>query len=144
MLSAAAGGACAGCHERGSVAERATAAIVTGFRGLQASVVNADSLLKVAEVRGMEASPGRADLKEATDRLVGVRAGLHSFDPQQIGGVLAEGADFARKATDYGRESLRDWRNRRVGMALSLGVILVLIALVVAKIRQMERGGAAN
>jgi hypothetical protein len=58
--------------------------------------------------------------------------------------VLAEGADFARKATDYGRESLRDWRNRRVGMALSLGVILVLIALVVAKIRQMERGGAAN
>ncbi len=85
----------------------------------------------------MEAGPGREGLKEAQDRLVGVRAGLHSFDAKQIGGVLAEGADYARKAADYGRAALRDWTNRRVGMALSLGVILVLIGLLVAKIRRM-------
>ena len=144
MLSAAPGGKCAGCHQPGSVAAQGTGAIVVSFRGLQGSVTTADSLLKLAEVRGMEASPGRTNLKEAQDRLVGVRAELHSFDAKQIGGVLAEGADYARKAKDYGREALRDWRNRRVGMALSLGVILVLIALVVAKIRQMERGGATG
>ena len=141
MLSAGPGGKCAGCHKPGTVCEHGTDAIVAGFRGLQTSTARADSLLKVAEVLGMESSPGRADLKEATDRLVGVRAGLHSFDPKTIGGVLAEGADFARKATDYGREALRDWRNRRVGMALSLVVILALIGLVVAKIRQMEARG---
>ena len=138
MLSAAPGGKCAGCHKPGSVAEQGTSAIVASFRGLQGAVSSADSLLGVAEVRGMETGPGREGLKEAQDRLVGVRAGLHSFDAKQIGGVLAEGAGLARKATDYGREALRDWRNRRVGMALSLVVILILIGLVVAKIRRME------
>ena len=138
MLSAAPGGTCAGCHRPGSVAERGTGAIVASFRGLQGSLSAADSLLKLAEVRGMEAGPGREGLKAAQDALVGVRAGLHSFDPKQIGGALAEGADHARRATDYGREALRDWRNRRLGMVLSLLVILILIGLVVAKIRQLE------
>ena len=138
MLSAAPGGKCAGCHQPGSVAEQGTNAIVASFRGLQGSVSSADSLLKLAEVRGMETGPGREGLKEAQDRLVGVRAGLHSFDPKQIGGVLAGGAELSRKATDYGREALRDWHNRRLGMVLSLVVILILIGLVVAKIRQIE------
>ena len=138
MLSAAPGGTCRGCHKPGSVAEQGTSAIVSSFRGLQGSASAADSLLKVAEIRGMETGPGRESLKAAQDALVGVRAGLHSFDAKQIGGVLAEGAALSRKASDYGREALRDWRNRRLGMALSLGVILILIALVVAKIRQIE------
>jgi hypothetical protein len=138
MLSAAPGGKCVGCHPPGSAAERGTIAIVTSFRGLQGSLSIADSLLKLAEVRGMETGPGREGLRAAQDAVVGVRAGLHSFDPKQIGAVLAEGAGLSRRASDYGREALRDWRNRRLGMALSLGVILILIALVVAKIRQLK------
>jgi hypothetical protein len=35
---------------------------------------------------------------------------------------------------------LREWRNRRVGMALSLVVILAMIGLLVARIRRMESG----
>ena len=139
MLSAAPGGTCAGCHQPGSAAAQGTDAIVSGFQGLQNSVTHADSLLQVAEVRGMETGPGREGLKVAQDALVGVRAGLHSFDPKQIGAVLAEGAASSRKATDCGREALRDWRNRRLGMVLSLVVILILIGLVVAKIRQIEK-----
>ena len=139
MLSAAPGGRCAGCHKPGSVAEQGTSAIVASLSGLRGSLSVADSLLKLAEVRGMETAAGRGNLKEAQDALVGVRAGLHSFDSKQIGAVLAEGAALSRKATDYGREALRDWHNRRVGMALSLVVILILIGLVVAKIRQIER-----
>jgi len=138
MLSAAPGGKCAGCHKPGSAAERGTSMIVASFRGLRGAVSGADSLLSLAEVRGMETGPGRESLKAAQDALVGVRAGLHSFDAKQIGAVLADGAALSRKATDYGRETLRDWRNRRVGMALSLVVILILIGLVVAKIRQTE------
>ncbi len=138
MLSAAPGGKCAGCHQPGSVCEQGTDAIVTSFRGLRGAVASADSLLKVAEVRGMETGPGRENLKAAQDALVGVRAGLHSFDPKQIGAVLAEGAALSRKAADYGRAALRDWHNRRLGMVLSLVVILVLIGLLVARIRRME------
>jgi hypothetical protein len=34
--------------------------------------------------------------------------------------------------------ALRDWRTRRIGMALSLGVILLLMRLLVLKIRSIE------
>jgi hypothetical protein len=138
MLSAAPGGTCAGCHPSGSAAERGTHAIVTSFHALQASLATADSLLRLAEVRGMEAGPGRAGLKAAQDALVGVRAGLHSFDAKQVGAVLADGAAQSRKAADYGRAALRDWHVRRMGMVLSLVVILVLIGLLVARIRRIE------
>jgi predicted CXXCH cytochrome family protein len=138
MLSTDPGGTCSGCHEPGSAAERDTRAIIASFGGLKRSLAGADSLLKLAEVRGMEASPGRESLKDAQDRLVAVRAGLHSFDPKKIGAALGEGASVAVKAAGYGREALRDWRNRRVGMAASLIVILLLMGLLIARIRRVE------
>ena len=139
MLSAERGGVCVGCHVPGSAAENGTREIVTSFRGLAGSVTAADSLLRVAEIRGMETAPGRESMKEAQDRLVGVRAGLHSFDAKKIGAALDEGASLARRAADYGRSALLDWRNRRVGMALSVGVILLLAGLVIARIRRIEK-----
>jgi predicted CXXCH cytochrome family protein len=144
MLAVGHDGVCSGCHEPGSAADRDTRAIIASFHGLRGSLTEADSLLKLAEVRGMETSPGRESLKDAQDRLVAVRAGIHSFDPKKIGDALQDGAATAAKAAGYGRGALRDWRNRRLGMAASLGVILVLIALVVAKIRQIERKPGAS
>jgi hypothetical protein len=88
----------------------------------------------------METSPGREAWKDAQDHQVGIRAGLHSFDAAQITGALNEGLDLAHKAALQGRAALMDWRNRRVGMALSLIVILFLITLLVLKIRQIEAG----
>jgi hypothetical protein len=129
---------CAGCHQPGSAAERDTRAIIASFHGLRESLAGADSLLKLAEVRGMEIGPGRESLKDAQDQLVAVRAGLHSFDPKKIGAALGEGAAVAAKAAGYGREALRDWRNRRVGTAASLVIILILMGLLIARIRARE------
>lgn len=139
MLSAGPGGVCSGCHAAGSAAERGTRVIVASFDGLKGTVSTADSLLRLSEVRGMETAPGREALKDAQDRQVGVRAGLHSFDPVKLAAAFGDGTALARRAGDYGRSALRDWRNRRLGMALSVGVILLLIALLIAKIRQIER-----
>jgi len=139
MLSAAKGGTCAGCHKPGSAPDRDTHAFIARFNGWKATLTGADSLLKVAEVRGMETGPGRESLKDAQDRLVALRAGLHSFDSKKIGAALDEGGGVAAKAADYGRMALRDWRNRRVGMALSVGVIALLMVLVIAKIREIEK-----
>ena len=58
--------------------------------------------------------------------------------------MLAEGEKFTGQATDQASGLLRDWRNRRVGMALSLVVILGLIGLLVLRIRSLERAQAAN
>ncbi len=141
MLSTAQGGTCSGCHQPGGAPDKQTHAIIATFNGVKTSIHDADSLLKVADVRGMETAPGRESMKDAQDKLVALRAAIHSFDPKQVGGALGEASGAARKAADYGRRSLLDWRNRRVGMAVSLGVILVLIALLVARIRMMGAPG---
>ena len=143
MLGVEKPGVCGDCHPHGSKQDRATAVIVGGFFGLRDSLTVSDSLLKTAEVLGMETSLGREAWKDAQDHQVGIRAGLHSFDAAQITGALGEGLELAHKAASQGRAALKDWRNRRIGMALSLIVILFLIVLLALKIRQIEAGQKA-
>jgi hypothetical protein len=115
---------------------------VPRFHAFKTDLGRADSLLAVADRLGMETSSGRDLLKQANDQLVGLRAVIHSFSLPPIEATLAEGEGLAGRAESQAREALRDWRNRRLGMALSLVVSLALIALLVARIRRMEaRGG---
>jgi len=132
-------GVCGRCHTPDSPGARAAAIIVPGFHGFKARIARADSLLIVAERLGMEIESGREMLKQANDHLVGLRATLHSFSLEPIQAALAEGSGLADRAEVDARAALRDWRNRRIGMALSLVVIVALIALLVAWIRGMER-----
>jgi hypothetical protein len=138
-ISTAEDGACGDCHEPGSKADQSTLAIITAFRELDQSIAATDSLLKHAEVLGMATEYGRGMLREASDQVINARAALHSFDEQTITTVTGEGADLAGKARAAAEEALRDYRNRRVGMGVSVLVILVLIVLLAAKIRSMER-----
>ncbi len=132
-------GLCGRCHEPNSPGARASAIIVPGFHGFKAKIAQADSLLGVADRLGMEIDSGRQLLQQAKDQLVGLRASLHSFSLEPIQTALAEGTGLADRAENEARTALRDWRNRRVGMAASLVVIAVLVVLLVARIRSMEK-----
>jgi hypothetical protein len=52
--------------------------------------------------------------------------------------VVATGTGYADQAVTAGEWALRDWHQRRVGMALSLGAIMVLMGLLMLKIRSLE------
>jgi hypothetical protein len=138
MLAAGPGGTCGGCHEPGSAGERGAALIIERFHALKASLARADSLLLLAEVRGMETAEARESWRAGQDELVGVRALLHSFDAGIVTTAIGEGDARAGEAHARASVALRDWRNRRLGMGLSLVVILALIALLIAKIRRIE------
>ena len=138
MVSTSAGGVCARCHAAGSPGARAAAVLVPRFQELKSRMAGADSLLALAERLGMEAGPGRELLRQADDQLVNVRATLHGFDLAQILGVLGEGSSYADRAHAQAAAALRDWRTRRIGLALSLVVIAATIALLVLKIRRLE------
>ena len=139
MLSTGPGGVCVGCHAPGSEGERGAATIITRFNAFKGTLARADSLLSLAEVRGMETSQARERLKAAQDGLVGARASIHSFDVAFVTAAIEEGDAHARAAGTGAEDALRDWRTRRIGLALSLIVILALIGLLVAKIRSIER-----
>ena len=136
MVSLGPGGVCGRCHVPGSAGERNARVIVARFHSLKDSLDLADSTLALAETRGMEASAGRQELREARDILMEVRVLLHSFDAARITRAIGEGSARAARARAVGEAALRDWRTRRVGMAASLAVILALIVLLLLKIRR--------
>jgi predicted CXXCH cytochrome family protein len=138
MIDVGPAGLCGRCHAAGSPGARAAAVIVPRFRAMNVRIAEADSLLTSAERLGMPTESGREHLKQAADQLVNVRAALHGFDAEQITAVLDEGTSHAASARAAGLAALRDWRMRRVGMALSLVVILLTMALLVFKIRRLE------
>jgi hypothetical protein len=139
MIGLGGEGVCGRCHASDSPGARASAVIVPAFHGFKAEIARADSLLAVADRLGMETESGRELLKQANDQLVGLRAAIHSFSLEPIQAALAAGSGLAGRAETEARTALRDWRNRRLGMALSLVVIVALIALLLAWIRGMER-----
>jgi hypothetical protein len=139
MLSSGPQGVCGQCHQPGSPGDRAAREIVQRFGALSGRLHQADSLIAVADTRGMDTESARAALREARDRMTNVHSALHSFDRALISGVLKEGEQFAGEAHTHAGTALRDWRNRRVGMALSLVVILAMMGLLVLRIRTMER-----
>ncbi len=138
MIGTTGEGVCGRCHAAGSRGARAAAVLVPRFDAFKARLARADSLMGVADRLGMETASGRELLKQANDALVGLRAALHSFSLAPIEAALAEGEEPAGRAEAEAREALRDWRNRRIGMALSLVVILALMGLLVARIRRVE------
>ena len=142
MVGLSGDGVCGRCHAPDSPGARAAAAIVPRFHAFKAGIAQADSLIGLADQLGMETASGREALKQANDALVGLRATLHSFSPAPIEAGLTEGEAIVARAESQARGALRDWRNRRIGMALSVVVILALIGLLVARIRQTERRGA--
>jgi len=138
MLSTGPGGVCGQCHKPGSPGARAAAEIIPRFHELRAAIASADSLLDLAETRGMETGRGRESWREAQDQMTNVSAALHSFDRAQITAALAEGEGHARRGMEQAQAALRDWRTRRLGMVLSLVVILAMIGLLVLRIRRLE------
>jgi hypothetical protein len=138
MLSPGPQGVCGQCHQPGSPGDRGAHEVVTRFAGLADRIHQADSLLAMADTRGMETEHIRESLREARDQMTNVRSALHSFDLAKISAVLKEGETYAAHSEEQARKALRDWRDRRVGMAASLAVILVLIGLLLLKIRALE------
>lgn len=95
----------------------------------------ADSLVQKAERAGMEVSDALFDLNEAAGRLTKTRSMLHSFDPDRVEEVSAEGMELAVKAYEEGVASLDELDYRRTGLAFSLVVIVILAGALFMKIR---------
>jgi hypothetical protein len=98
----------------------------------------ADSLLTVAEHAGMEVSQAQFDLENANSSLLQARAAIHTFDTDSVARHASSGWEIATAAIGRGRDALANLRFRRLGLAVSSGIILLLILGLLLKIRQIE------
>jgi hypothetical protein len=129
---------CASCHEEGSEGARAAAAMRADLVALDGEIRNATRLVDHAEEAGMEVSRARFDLVAASNALTKARADVHLFRPSAVHDAAKEGLTVAGNAASGGEARLKERDYRRRGLFVSLGLIGLSMAALIAWIRQRD------
>jgi predicted CXXCH cytochrome family protein len=130
---------CKRCHTANDAGGRAAVEIRASLDRLRGEQAAAAGVLERAEHLGMEVSQARFELKDAGDALIKARTAIHAFSVPAVKSEVDAGLAITAKAQARGAKALGEFAFRRKGLVVSLVVILMLIAGVVVKIRQLER-----
>jgi hypothetical protein len=87
----------------------------------------------------MEVSQAMFELEAANNARIGARAAVHGFDLEAVESEVAEGLVVTGAGILAGEEALDEWDFRRIGLAVSIVIIVGLISGLVLKIREMDR-----
>jgi predicted CXXCH cytochrome family protein len=139
MLGVGDSATCVQCHDKESKGYVIADQMHSGVVLLQTNLDSTRELLQRAERAGMEVSRPLYDLSEGRDRLVLARVENHKFNLPALNSVLAEGGKIALSARQQAEKALADLAFRRKGLAISAGILLLMIGLLVAKIRQTAK-----
>ncbi len=94
---------------------------------------------------GMDVTRPRLFLHQAEDQLVQARVNVHRFDPEVMKGILEGTEDetgalvLADRADATANDLLAERRFRRVGLAVALAFIALVVVALLLRIRRMER-----
>jgi hypothetical protein len=105
---------------------------------LMSSFAESDSILIRAERAGMEVSEALFELGLANNSLVEARAAVHAADMGAVAETVGEGLQITAVASERGYDALAELEFRRMGLAVSVTIILAMIAGLILKIRQIE------
>ncbi len=140
MLGVEGGAVCGQCHtaqdQGGQVAQTMRSLVDT----LSGEISQADSILTRAEDAGMEVSQAQVDLHDARSALIRSRTYVHAFSVDSLRPRVDDGLEIAGATLQEGRDALKELQFRRLGLAVSSVLILVLIVALVLKIRQLGPG----
>ena len=92
----------------------------------------------------MEVSQAQFELNGAKDAVVKARAAIHAFTVQAVKKEIEPGLQTGAKAYARGVRALEELQFRRKGLAVSLVIIVALIAGLVFKIRELDRRRASE
>ena len=135
---------CMRCHTPGDVCDRTRAEILTQLTELDDAFKKAHSVLGLAESSGMEVSQARLDEDQARDALTKARVTIHSFRKDLVDQDIQEGLKLAAKNLQAGKNALAERDYRRKGLALSLVTIVLVLAGLWLRIRQLDKDRAAK
>jgi len=129
---------CRRCHAAADTLGRQFEVMKTLLDSLTASDQQARSLLEKAENSGMEVSQALFELDDVKNALTKARSTVHSFDAAAVHKEVDAGLAVTTAGLERGRAAMVEHRYRREGLAISAGVILLLIAGLIMKIRDTE------
>ena len=129
---------CVTCHAAGEPGYRSAQAIAQDISRLNLAIAHADAILDDAERKGMEVSSAKVELANALEALIKARVNVHTFRDSEVQKVAGPGMAIAKGANQAGVAALAELNFRRKGLGISLITILVAIAGLYLKIRQIE------
>jgi hypothetical protein len=106
---------------------------------LKARLSEAHDLLGRAADKGVEVGDAEYRLAAAEDSLVLARVATHEASVAAVTEAVDGGLKVAAHGITAGKEALEEATHRRTGLAVSLIVIVVLIAGLVIRLRRMQR-----
>jgi predicted CXXCH cytochrome family protein len=130
---------CMRCHKTGDVCDQARAQILVTLTRLDQAIKKSDQILAVAESSGMEVSDARLEQDQARDALTKARVAIHRFQVGPVEEDVQAGLKITAKTQLEGENALKERNYRRVGLALSLLTILVVLLGLSKYIRGLER-----
>ncbi len=139
MVGTAEGSICLDCHTEGEDAFVAAATVRERIEALKSAEARARALIEQAGRAGMEVSDAEVALIDANQALVETRNLVHTFAAAPVEEKVKEGLALTRSAEDMGIAALKELDYRRMGLAVSLLFILILVLGLYLKIRQIER-----
>lgn len=139
LLGLGEGAVCTQCHVEGAGGGLGAVAMRSLIDSLHAEFDSAESILSRAENAGVEVSQVLFDLRGAQTALVRARAAVHAFKVDAVREEVEAGLAITSNAHARGMDALGELRFRRLGLAISSLIIVLLIAGLVLKIKQLER-----
>jgi hypothetical protein len=140
MLGSGEGTACAMCHsgadDKGVIAANR---MRSDIDRLNDSIRKATGVIASVGNDGIEVSAEELKLADARNHLTLARTEMHAFNPATVDPVIQEGLTIVGDVDKAGAEATSELVFRRRGLGVSLGVILVFVAALWLKIRQIER-----
>lgn len=130
---------CATCHSADDKGGKTAVQMRALIDSLVAATDEAHAFLGRAEQAGMEVSQGQFELTGARQELVKARTAVHAFAVDGVKEAVAAGLAVTEKAHARGVRALGELAFRRKGLAVSVVIIIALIAGLVLKIREVDR-----
>jgi Cytochrome c3 len=129
-------GKCSSCHDAGSAGGKAAAAMRQDLVALASETRTAHETLERAAAAGMEVSRIRFDLSQSDEALTKARSSVHLFRVSAVRENVSAGLKVARVARQAAQKKLKERDFRQRGLFVSLGLIMLTMAALAARIRQ--------
>lgn len=130
---------CASCHEdKDDPGFVGAGKMRASLERLKTSLDSSGTLVARLKNAGMEVGDQELALNEARSKLVLARTEMHAFDPAALDSVANDGTKILTGVDQAGTRALGELAYRRRGLFVSLAVILLVVAALAFKIRDLK------
>ena len=130
---------CRECHVPNDPAGLAFEAMAAILDSLTSEGERGRSLLEEAESLGMEVSQALFELEEIGNAQTRARSAIHTFHLEPVQEQVAAGLEITDRAVEQAEEAFAEYDFRRLGLAGTTSIIVLLIVGLWLRIRETER-----